>query len=116
MTRPDVTRVVDGRVEVLTLAQWIDAYMTYLVAKYPDETKAECRSTAEAHASEWRTAVVQAYNDGAHIPTRLLRALDAGMLYRLGRTHRALASDVELRDLSKRLGRPLISTPQGASA
>jgi len=105
-----VTQVVDGNEQVLSWPQWSEAYARDLARRHPEATLTECRETANAHWQEWRDAVVSAYNDGAHIPTRLLRSMDAGLLYRIARTHRALASNNETRDLSDRIGRPFLTS------
>jgi hypothetical protein len=103
-----VTRTATtGTQTVLTYRQWTEAYDDYHANKYPDATSADRADTGALNANHhaWLNAIVAAYDDGAHIPTRILRTLDPGMLYRLGRTTRALRSAAALRDLTARMSR-----------
>lgn len=56
-------------------------------------TEARQELPESAYLPEWRDHVVQAFNDGGDLPTRLWRSLDEGLRYRVLRSPRALRDD-----------------------
>lgn len=79
---------------VLTFRQYVEAARRALAAKYDLSMAEVARESPDSrYTQEWRDHVVQTFNEGATIPTRLWRALDEGLRYRVLRSPRALRDD-----------------------
>lgn len=86
--------------EMQTFAQYVDAQRRDAATRY-ELTLAEARVELPDHIykAEWRKYVVQAFNEGGAISTRLWRTFDEGLQYRVLRSPRALRDDALTQEL-----------------
>lgn len=83
-----------------TFRQYVDGKRREAAARHGIPlTEAAAELPETIYRADWRAHVVQRFNDGDHLPTRLWRTLDEGLRYRILRSHRALRDDALTRQL-----------------
>lgn len=77
--------------KILTLKQYKDRHCRYLADKYNISFAKAQREYPEAYyRMEYRDYVVESFDNGCDIPTRLWHSFDDGLQYRILRSSRAL--------------------------
>ena len=87
-----------------TFNQFVDLQHRYIAAKYGIslvEAGQEC--PAHIYAADWEDYVLQQFNAGEDVPTRLWRSLPERLQRRVLRSRRALRDDALTHDLRARL-------------